>query len=159
MKRLLTGLLLSTALMCVPVSVMANQAYDFSDIYEPFFTLPFNVTSTEVTGTYEDTHHYFHIAESMDKVVKKLGTMYDKKQKLGEYFIMGITEQYNHTYQIVIGLRNEHHYVMLSEEGSGCLFDMKAMPNSYITGVYPISVYGFSMPDGTMVSVDKFTEE
>ena len=159
MRQVLCALAMVSALVCLPATSMAKQSFDFSDIAEPFITLPFNVINTEVTGEFSETHHIFHLSDSMDKVIKKLSDMYDKKQTLGKHYILGITVQLDKTYQVVIGYQNEHHYVTVKPEGSGCVFDLHAMPFSYVTGVYPIAIYGFTMPDGTVVSAEKFSDE
>ena len=62
-------------------------------------------------------------------------------------------------YVLLFGRRNEHFQAMISPENGGSVIKVPAMPVSYISGVYDIAAYGYTMPDGTAVSIDKFDEE
>ena len=70
-----------------------------------------------------------------------------------------VSKQQSGEYQILFGYRNEHHMAMVRSEGNGCVIEVEAFPVSFISGIYDISIYGYSMPDGTVVSADKFVEE
>lgn len=161
MKKLTPAIFLFIlALLALPFSAMAKQSYDFSDVEQPFLTLPFEVVNVDVSGETPLVMHNYHIAESYDAVIKKLSTMYDKKTQMSNYFVIGMTKQSGtEEYQVIIAFQNEHHYVTVKPEGSGTLFAVKARPVSYVTGVYPVAIYGFTMPDGNNVSAVKMTEE
>ncbi len=161
MKKLVAVLfVLAAALLIYPINAMSKQSYDFSDVEQPFLTLPFEVISVDVSGQAPEVHHNYHLAESYDKVIDKLVQMYEKKTPISNYFVIGVTKQSNtQMHQVILAYQNEHHYVQVTPEGSGTLFSLQAVPVSYVTGVFPIAAYGFTMPDGGMVSVDKRTEE
>lgn len=158
-KRILCGIL-AASMLALPVTAAARQSYDFSDIKEPNLKLPFTVTNIETTGEWNTLRHIYHVSESYDVVIKKLGSMFDKKQPLGELIIMGLTKQSTQEmHQMIVGFQNEHHYVQITPEGSGTMLSMEAAPVSYVTGVYDISIYGFTMPDGTIISAIPGNEE
>ena len=160
MTKRIIGALFAACLLAVPVTSMAKQSYDFSDIIEPSLQLPFTVTNVESTGEWNTLKHIYHVTESYDKVIKKLTDMFDKKQTLGELVIMGLTKQSSlEMYQLIVGFQNEHHYAQITPEGSGTMITYEAAPVSYVTGVYDIAIYGFTMPDGTIISAVPQAEE
>ncbi|MBO4349800.1 MAG: hypothetical protein J6A01_02505 [Proteobacteria bacterium] len=158
-KRIISAVF-AACLLAVPLTSMAKQTYDFSDIHEPYLQLPFTVTNVEVTGEWNTLKHIYHVTESYDKVIKKLADMYDKKQTLGDQIIMGLTKQTSiEMYQMIVGFQNEHHYAQITPEGSGTMITFEAAPVSYVSGVFDVAVYGFTMPDGTIISAISAAEE
>ena len=147
------------AAMATPAMADVVQNYDFSDVAQPFMNMPFNVTRVDTTGEYNMAKHIYHISDSFDNVIKKLKTTFEKGQKFGDFIPMGLSKQQSGEYQILFGYRNEHHLAMVRPEGNGCVIEVEAFPVSFISGIYDISIYGYSMPDGTVVSADKFVEE
>ena len=94
----------------------------------------------------------YYLSDSYDSVIKKLSSMYDKKQTIGYFYINGLTKQTVETmYQLQLAYKNEHHYAQIRPEGSGCTITFEIRPVSYITGVYDPAIYGFHMPDGGAV--------
>ena len=159
MKRFLAAIL-ACAVLAMPVSAFAKQSYDFSDIVTPFIKWPFNIINVEMTGEFFTTMHIYHASDSYDDVIKKLFEMYNKKEKISGYSIMGVTEQtQSQSYQRVIGYQNEHHYITIAPEGSGTIFSFEAMPSSYMTGVYDATGYGFILPDGSFANLYQAKEE
>ncbi|MBO5753534.1 MAG: hypothetical protein J6S69_07570 [Proteobacteria bacterium] len=160
MKRRIFGLVLAACMLAVPTVASADVSYDFSDVMQPFLKLPFEVVSVEVTGEGTSMQHVYHLAESYDVMTKKLLDMYQKKQTIDKYFILGVTPQSTQEmYQVTIGYQNEHHYVQVTPDGSGCKFSVEAMPTSYVSGVYDVAIYGFRMPDGSVASAELQTKE
>ena len=158
-KRILCGIL-AASVLAMPVTAIAKQSFDFSDTKEPYLQLPFTVTNVEVSGEWESLRHVYHVSESYEKVIQKLASMFDKKQTLGEQVIMGLTKQTGQEmYQMIVGFQNEHHYAQITPEGSGTMISLEATPVSYVTGVYDISIYGFTMPDGTIIASIPAAEE
>ena len=150
----------AACLLILPITSMAKQTCDFSDINEPYLQLPFTVTNVEVTGEWETLKHIYHVSEAYDKVIKKIASMYDKQQSMGEWVIMGLTKQSStEMYQLIVGFQNEHHYAQITPEGSGTKIVFEAAPVSYTTGVYDIAIYGFTMPDGTIISAIPAADE
>ena len=159
-KYSLIFILFLLSMFCLPFTAMAKQSYDFSDVEQPFLTFPFEVVSVDVSGEAPKVLHNYHIAASFDDVINKFSTMYDKKQTISEYFIIGMTKQSGvQMYQIILAYQNEHHYAQVQPDGSGTLISVEATPVSYVTGIYPIAVYGFTMPDGGTATVDQFKDE
>lgn len=160
MKHFLSCAVAAVTLLSFSGLSMAEQNYDFSDIKAPFITWPFEVVNVDISGEYSEMHHIYHVADSVSHVIEVLGQMFDKKQAIGKYLVMGITAQPEpDTYQVLLGYHNEHHYITIRADGSNTIIDFAAMPSSYISGAMPMAVYGFSMPDGATASVDQFTEE
>lgn len=156
----LASVLIFLVFMFLPLSGMAKQSYDLSDVNEPFLSLPFEVVSVDVSGEGAKTRHNYHISAEYDKVIKKLSTMHEKKQRINDYFVFGMTKQSgSEMYQIILAFQNEHHYVQVTPEGSGTLFSMEAFPSSYLSGVFPVAIYGFILPDGTVSPSVKKTDE
>ncbi len=159
MKKL-ASVLFFLAFMCLPMSGMAKQSYDLSDVSEPFLSLPFDVVSVDVSGEGAETRHNYHISVSYDQVIKKLKTMLDKKQKINDFYVFGMTKQTgSEKYQVILAYQNEHHYVHVTPEGSGTLFSIAAFPSSYLTGVFPVAIYGFILPDGSVSQSVKSIDE
>ncbi|MBQ1925160.1 MAG: hypothetical protein II180_03460 [Proteobacteria bacterium] len=149
MKRFLAAIL-ACAVFALPIQAFAKQSYDFSDIVAPSLKLPFNVTNVEISGEFFTTTHIYHVSDSYDSVIKKLFDMYEKKEKISGFSVMGVTQQTQmEAYQLVLGYQNEHHYVLISPEGSGTVLSYEAMPSSYQTGVYDAVGYGFILSDGS----------
>ena len=151
MRKILTGLCLAAALVALPAVGFAEYPYDFSDLANNRLDLPFTVTSM----TYEANtvnmfgKQIYHVTESYDKVIKKLGTMYDKQQRIGIFYILGLSKQTTpNTHSLMIGYNNEHHYVTIQAEGSGTVFIYETAPASYVSGVYDAAIYGYHLPDG-----------
>lgn len=160
MKSRWMGLVLAACMLAVPAVSYADVSCDFSDVMEPFLKLPFDVVSVEVTGEGTGMHHVYHLAQSYDEIVKKLFDMYHKKESIDHYIILGVTPQTTQEmHQVTIGYQNEHHYVQVTPEGSGCRFAVEAMPTSYVSGRYDVAIYGFRMPDGSVASAELQTKE
>ena len=158
-KRIVCALF-AACLFALPATSLARQTCDFSDIEEPFLNFPFTVTSIEKTGEYNTLRHIYHVSESYDAVIKKLNDMFDKGKPLGEHIIMGLTKQLtSEMYQMIVGFQNEHHYVQITPEGSGTMLSVEAAPTSYVSGVYDIATYGFTLPDGNIVSAATAADE
>lgn len=162
MRKILTGLCFAAAIVAAPAVGFAEYPYDFSDLETSWLDLPFTITSK----TYEPNavnlfgKQIYHIAESYDKVIKKLSTMFDKKQRIGIFYIIGLTKQPKpNTHSLVIGYNNEHHYVMVQAEGSGTLITYETAPASYLTGVYDAAIYGYHMPDGGAIMTTMHADE
>lgn len=157
MRKILTGWCLAVALVAMPAAGFAEYSCDFSDLESNRLDLPFTVTSM----TYEANaanifgKQIYHISESYDKVIKKLGTMYDKQQRIGIFYILGLNKQNEpNTHSLMIGYNNEHHYATIRAEGSGTVLIYETAPVSYVTGVYDAAIYGYHMPDGGAISTD-----
>ena len=160
MKKVLMCLLASTLWLTAPVAAMADMNYDFSDTFEPFVRWPFHVNNVEVVGEFPDADHLYHVTESIENVADKLSSIFQKNQQIGgTFYIIGISKQLSGEYMLLFGRRNEHFQAMISPENGGSVIKVPAMPVSYISGVYDIAAYGYTMPDGTAVSIDKFDEE
>ncbi len=158
-KRIIRAVF-AACLLAVPFTSMAKQTYDFSDINEPKLQLPFTVTNVETTGEWNTLKHIYHLSDAYDKVISKLEEMYSKKQPLGDLVIMGVTKQTgSEMYQMIVAYQNEHHYAQITPEGSGAKITLEAAPVSYVTGVFDIAIYGFTMPDGTIISAVSAAEE
>lgn len=142
-----------------PAMAQPVQTYDFSDVMQPFMTLPFNVLRIETTGEYNFTKHIYHLSDDFDVVVRKLNAMFEKGEKLSGFIPMGMTRQLDGSYQIMFGYRNEHHFAMVRPESTGCLIEVEAFPSSMLSGVYDISIYGYTMPDDSTISADQFFDE
>ncbi len=151
MRKILTGLCLAAALVAVPTVGFAEYPYDFSDLANNRLDLPFTVTSMTYEANTENMFgkQIYHVSESYDKVIKKLVSMYEKKQRIGIFYLLGLTKQTApNTHSMMIGYNNEHHYVTIQAEGSGTVFIYETAPASYVTGVYDAAIYGYHMPDG-----------
>ena len=158
-KRIVCALF-AACLLALPATSLARQTCDFSDIEEPFLTLPFTVTNIEKTGEYNTLRHIYHVTESYDAVINKLVELFNKKKPLGNHLIMGLTKQSSsEMYQMIVRYQNEHHYVQITPEGSGAMLSVEAAPSSYVTGVYDIAIYGFTLPDGTTISAVTAADE
>lgn len=156
MKKLCFAVLLAL----FPAVVHAEQPSDFSDISTPSLELPFTVTQVETTGEWTLMRHNYDVAESYDKVLETLRSMFDAKQRVGIYTIMGITEQSGETMtQVILAYRNEHHYVQITPKGAGASLSFEAAPASYVTGAFDAAIYGFTLPDGSEISTVLWNEE
>lgn len=160
MKHVLRiAVLMFAAALATPAMADVVQNYDFSDVAQPFMDMPFNVTRVDTTGEYNEAKHIYHISDSFDTVVNALKVTFEKGEKFGNFIPMGLTKQQSGEYQILFGYRNEHHMAMVRPEGSGCVIEVDAFPVSFVSGVYDISIYGYQMPDGSVVAVDTFGDE
>lgn len=160
MRNFLRIALVLGAVSCAaPAFAQPVQSYDFSDIGQPFMDMPFKVLRIETAGAGTGAKHIYRIADPFDKVVAKLKTMFEKGDPLSGFLPMGLSKQQNGEYQIIFGLRNEHHMAMVRPDGEGCAIEVDAFPVSFISGVYDIAIYGYSLYDDTTVSADKYSEE
>ena len=163
MRRILSTLCLGLALSAIPVTLsFAENPYDFSDLESTRLDLPFKVTSMTYDPNIVNMYgrQIYHVTESYDAVVKKLGTMYDKKQRIGVFYILGLTKQtVSNSHQCILGYNNEHHYMTIESEGSGAVLIYETAPASYVSGVYDAAIYGFHMPDGGGLTTDLNTDE
>lgn len=160
MKSRLFGIALAACMLALPVMGHANPTYDFSDVAKPFLTLPFEVVNVEVVGEGATIKHVYHLADSYDSVTKKLIDMFNRHSLIGNYVIMGVTEQtVSEMYQTILAINNEHYYAQITPEGAGCAFALEAMPKSYVSGVYDAVIYGFRMPNGETVSAELANQE
>ena len=151
MKRFI-ALAFAAAVVCAPSMAFADRAYDFSDLTDFRLELPFDVTNVQINGTGMEAKQVYYLSDSYDSVIKKLSSMYDKKQTIGYFYVNGLTKQTVETmYQLQLAYKNEHHYAQIRPEGSGCTITFEIRPVSYITGVYDPAIYGFHMPDGGAV--------
>ena len=155
------AVLLAGALMlCVPSVSFADRAYDFSDLESFRLELPFNVLDVQTTGTGMERKQVYRLSDSYDAVVKKLATMHDKQETVGQFYVLGLTQQTVETaYQLMLGYKNEHHYAQIRPDGSGCSITFEIRPISYVSGVYDPALYGFHMPDGGGVMAVIYTKE
>ena len=160
MKNRVLGAILAAFMLAVPTVGFADVSYDFSDVMQPFLKLPFEVVNVEVVGESTSMRHVYHLSASYETMTKKLIAMYQNKERIDKYMILGVTPQTSQEmYQVTIGYENEHHYVQVTPEGSGCKFSVEALPTSYVSGVYDVAIYGFRMPNGSTVSAEIQTKE
>lgn len=143
------ALAFAAAIISVPSMAFADRAYDFSDLASFRLELPFKVTNVEVNGSGMESKQIYYLADSYDSVIKKLSSMYDKKQTVGVFYVNGLTKQTVETmYQLQLAYKNEHHYAQIRPNGSGCTITFEIRPVSYVSGVYEHAIYSFHMPDG-----------
>lgn len=145
--------------LCFCGSGYAEQAYDFGDIAQPFLSLPFNGVSVEVAGTDVEVRHIYHIAQPFDEVVEAFLQRIKRGEAFDGFEIMGFTKQQDGSYMLYLAKRNEHHGASLVPTGSGCDLIVNGMASSFLSGAFDIAVYGYVMPDGSEISIDKFDEE
>ena len=156
----LASCMLVAALSGIPADAFADRSYDFSDLNSFRLELPFNVTNFEENGSGMERVQIYYLSDSYDSVIKKLSSMYDKKQTVGKFYVNGLTKQTAETmYMLQLAYNNEHHYAKIRPNGSGSTIEFEIVPVSYISGVYDTAIYGFHMPDGGGVLPLKYNEE
>ena len=86
--------------------------------------------------------------------------MFDKKQRIGIFYVLGLTKQTEpNTHSLMLGYNNEHHYVKIQAEGSGTVITYETAPASYVSGVYDVAIYGYHMPDGGAILTTLHSDE
>lgn len=114
-------------------------------------------------STYKDEYSSYQVtrvAESYEKVLQFFKNSLDKQKPIGVYVVMGLSKDGKaEAHNTVLAYNNEHNYLEIRPHGSGTQLKLKATPNSYVSGHYVVSIFGYRLPDETVIPAGERNED
>lgn len=151
---------LLACVLAFPTAAFGERKCDFSDIQEPLVSYPFKVIEYSTYSDEFSTYQVTRVADSYESVVKFFQNALDKRKPLGVFTVMGLTHAAPvESHNTVLAYNNEHNYLEIKPSGTGTELVLKATPNSYVSGFYQQSLFGYRLWDETVIPTGERDED